>query len=325
MNQIVPLNEIERRAPEAGRIRIGVKTARAMKAIDTFRFTSPHQAAIEKLAELYGGTAQPWSDPKVAAGQWEVITKASSILILVQPGGLSQYYELWSGGGCERRCDGVTVEVPGPDEMMQSPCICQRKGQMDCRPYTRLNVILPNVDFYGTWRLETKGWNAVKELPGMFDLVTALAESGAMVRAHLNLEHRKKIHRGKTKQFVVPTISVESSPDELLAGGGTARAELGASEEQPALTAGPSQSVDDEVIEAEVVDDEFLEAEAILEEQVRTIADEHGHDPQIVVATLWQQADGDHKKIQSFIDKSKTGKQLRFTKNQTLTWRSADG
>lgn len=54
-NTITPLSNIDRRAPEAGRIRIGIKSGRAMKSIDTFRFTSPHQDVIEQLADMYGG------------------------------------------------------------------------------------------------------------------------------------------------------------------------------------------------------------------------------------------------------------------------------
>ena len=36
----VPIGQINRSLPEAGRIRIGVKSGKSMKAIDTFRFTS---------------------------------------------------------------------------------------------------------------------------------------------------------------------------------------------------------------------------------------------------------------------------------------------
>ena len=39
------------RTPEHGRIRLGVKTERAMKSLDTFRFTSPDKEAIEQIAD----------------------------------------------------------------------------------------------------------------------------------------------------------------------------------------------------------------------------------------------------------------------------------
>ena len=109
---MTPLASIERRAPEAGRIRTGIKSGRAMKSIDTFRFTSPHKEAIEELARIYGGEAKPWNEPTANKNQYEVITKASSIEVFLQPGGLTTHYEMWSGGGCQRRCDGEMCEVP---------------------------------------------------------------------------------------------------------------------------------------------------------------------------------------------------------------------
>lgn len=336
MNAVVPLNQLQRRAPEAGRIRMGVKTGRAMKSIDTFRFTSPHKAAIEQLAELYGGDPAPWSEPKAAPNQWEVITEAKSIEVLAQPGGCTVWYEQWTGGGCARRCDGVTVEVAGRDGMDDIPCICNAKGARECDPYTRLNVVLPNLDFYGVWRLQTKGWNAAKELPGMFDMVVELAESGRMVRAMLNLEQRKSVSNGQTKNFVVPTITVGASPNELLAGGGVARpqltssqghaapaGELGAGATPAPYTTGEDdapQVPDAEVVEATVVD---VERESLIEEKVRSIAAKHKMDETAVVAAIWTATDGDYDKLERFIAKDAEGKTLSWTQTGTLKWTSS--
>lgn len=343
MTAIVPIAQLQRRAPEAGRIRLGVKTERAMKSIDTFRFTSPHKDAIERLAELYGGTAKPWSDPKVAGSQWEVITETNRIEVLAQPGGLSTYYELWTGGGCARRCDGVVCEVAGNDGMEEVSCICVAKGTAECDPYTRLNVVLPNLDFYGVWRMQTKGWNAAKELPGMFDMVVQFATQGRHVRAFLNLEIRKSIVGGKTKNFVVPTIILAATPDELMAGQGVARPQL-AAPEQYELEAGVDPSADDgnlmppeqadvvrsmvdefdaEIIDAEVVDPEQEERERLVEEHVRQIAEIHKLDPDAVVACLWEMTGGEYAKLESFIAKSKTGKTLAFTTTGKLTWKQS--
>lgn len=336
MTAIVPIAQLQRRPPEAGRIRLGVKTERAMKSIDTFRFTSPHKDAIEQLARLYGGQAKPWSDPKVAGQQWEVITTTNKIEVLAQPGGCTVWYELWSGGGCARRCDGVTVEVAGREGMEENPCICAMKGTAECDPYTRLNVVLPNLDFYGVWRLQTKGWNAAKELPGMFEMVVQLSEAGKMVRAYLHLQERKQVVGGKTKNFVVPTISVAATPDELLQGGGVARpqltspvqghaapAELGAGvTSDPDFDAYGSPGNADmvpEPVEAQIVDEEL---EQLLEAQIRTIAEQFNMDPDAVVASIWTATDGDYDKLERFVAKSKEGKELAWTAKGTLTWRT---
>ena len=325
MTTMTPIDQQRRRPPEAGRIRIGIKTGRAMKAIDTFRFTSPHKDAIEELAALYGGEAVPWSDPMANKGQYEVITPVNSIDIMVVPNGLSTGYELWTGGGCARRCDGYTVEVAvkGMDEPQEAPCICNAKGVRECDPKTRLNVVLPNINFYGVWRLESKGWNAAEELPGMYDMVSNFAEQGKLVRAKLNLEQRKRVYNGKTKQFVVPTISLAHSPDALMSGVAAAPLTIGpGTEDVKMLDRGieEEETIEDdtEIVEATVVD---LEREMAQEADVRTIAEQNQLDPDLVVATLWGMTD-DPDKIDSFIAKGREGKHLRFTGNNTLAWRS---
>ena len=63
MKPIKPLAQLGR-APEQGRIRLGVKTERAMKSLDTFRFTSLDKSAIEQIASIYGGVVKPWTPPR---------------------------------------------------------------------------------------------------------------------------------------------------------------------------------------------------------------------------------------------------------------------
>lgn len=326
MTTMTPIDQQRRRPPEAGRIRIGVKSGRAMKALDTFRFTSPHKDAIDELAAQYGGEAKPWSDPMANKGQYEVITPAKAIDIMVVPNGLTTGYELWTGGGCARRCDGYTVEVviKGHDEPQESPCICNAKGVRECDPKTRLNVVLPNINFYGVWRLESKGWNAAEELPGMYDMVSAFAEDGKLVRAKLNLEQRtSKTPNGGTKHYVVPTISLAHSPDALMSGIAAAPLSISPAPYTTGEDDGPqmieSGTTDDDVAEGVIVDEE---RERFQEQAVRDIAQVQQLDPDLVVATLWGMTD-DPDKIDSFIAKGNDGKSLRFTSNNTLAWRSA--
>ena len=69
------------RTPEHGRIRLGVKTERAMKSLDTLRFTSPDKEAIEQIADTHGGNVKSWTPPKSKQQQWEVITTSSRVLL----------------------------------------------------------------------------------------------------------------------------------------------------------------------------------------------------------------------------------------------------
>ena len=246
---VVPIAHRPRRLPEAGRIRTGVKTAKAMKAIDTFRFTSADRQAIDQLAERYGGEVKPWSDSKAAPNQWEVVTESSEIRVVLPPDplGTSPVYELWSGGGCDRRCDGVTCTTvtTGPDglENTDIPCICSAKGQLECEVKTRLSVILPDVRFTGVWRLDTKSERAAAEMPGMVELVMQMQEHG-LPYAVLALKPETSMRGGKRRNFIVPTLGLPQTIEQLAAG----HARLGALPEgdQPerlALGAGSSEEV----------------------------------------------------------------------------------
>lgn len=249
----VPLNNLRRRIPEAGRLRMGVKTGRAMKAIDTWRFTSHDKVALEQIADLYGGAVKAWSDPKAAEGQFEVITDASEIRIVLPPEPLSgPVYELWSGGGCERRCDGEHCETMqrGPEgpEPVEVPCLCSAAGALSCDVKTRLSVLLPEIRFAGVWRLDTKSWNAAQELPGMVELVQSQQGNG-LSYAVLAIKPRRTVTNGQTKRFLVPQLGIPQSLEELAAG----MTRLGAlpATEAPALEAGEP---DDVVVDAEIVD-----------------------------------------------------------------------
>lgn len=257
---VVPIANLHRRIPEAGRIRFGVKTAKAMKALDTFRFTSHDEQALGQIAGMYGGTVKPWSDPKAAEGQFEVITTAGEIRIVLPPDPLggTPIYESWGGGGCERRCDGLTAEITtrGPDgaERTDVPCICSAQQAMTCEPRTRLAVILPEIRFGGVWRLETKSWNAAQEMPGMVELIQSLQERG-LTRGVLALKHRRSVTAGETHKFIVPVLGIDETI-EALASGGARVGSLPASTQPSAgeLEPAPPADPDDEVVDAEIVD-----------------------------------------------------------------------
>lgn len=261
MGEIVRVSDFGRRMVEHGRIRLGVKSGKAMKSIDTFRFTSPDRIAVEQLAEQFGGECVPWSDPKASpVNQFEVVTQATQIPVWILPGGLSVNYEMWSGGGCVRRCDGVECETSmrtydADYEPVMVPCICAKDGKLACRPYTRLSVVIPTIRFGGSWRMESKGWNAAEELPGMVDMIGQLQASGTL-RGILRLERRQS--QGGRRKFVVPTLTVDLSAEEILYGAGHL---------SPALTVGGSmvesvgelvESVEDVSVVDELVEDAEL-------------------------------------------------------------------
>lgn len=277
-----PLSNIDSRIPEAGRIRLGIKTARGMTSIDTFRFTSPDEAVIRRLAELYGGDPKRWRDPKASPpDQWEVITTASEIDVYLPADALSVWYELWSGGGVQRRCDGADCQVPqtipGGWEMVNTPCICLAKKTMECRPYTRMNVILPTIPFRGVWRLETKGWNAAKELPGMVQIIETMTQQGRLVQARLHVQKRVQQTAAGKRNFVVPGITLAHTAEDMILGAADARAISASGPSMAALPAAPAPIgvVGNDIVDAEVIDPEVEQ----LESRIAEIAAQQRIDP----------------------------------------------
>jgi hypothetical protein len=246
MSNVIPINQRPKRLAEAGRIRFGIKVptrrkdgtvGEAPQAIDTFRFTSPDESSIRALAALYGGEAARWDEPKAAIrNQWQVVTNATEIGVVLAPEALSCWYEQWTGGGCVRRCDGITCQVAVGEDIEQVECLCAQAGQRTCKPYTRLNVVLPQIAFSGFWRLETKGEYAATELAAMEEMIQSLSARTGPLRAKLALERRDRLTRGKKRSFMVPTLKMDASVDELLAGTATLAALAPAAPEVPALT-----------------------------------------------------------------------------------------
>lgn len=284
MRQIVPVHEIKHRIAEQGRIRMGIKVDAGFdrdgkpksrpKKLSRFRFTSSDVAALEVIAQKYGGEVTPWNDGPTD-GLHEVTVTQAKIPVVLPPDPLSgsPIYEHWSGGGCLRRCDGLACTLPladnaGPNaEPAVVECPCRAENRMLCKPKTRLNVALREVPFGGTWRLESTGWNAAEELPGMVDMVLRVQEVG-LVCGELSIEERKRVANGRTSRFVVPALSLPESIDALAAGEMRLHA-LGKVREiatdtlgmapRPELNAGQAETDwfdDDEPVDAEIVDDE---------------------------------------------------------------------
>lgn len=262
MKQIRPINQLGTRIREQGRLRMGVKTGRAMKALKHWRFTSPEREPLEQLAKIYGGEVKPWSDAKAGQGpnQFELLSTSSKIRVFIPPGGLSTWYEQWSGGGVQRRCDGETVQLNGdPDKT--APCLCNAQQQMVCKPKTRLAVVLPEVvPFGGVWRLDTGSWNAADEMAAMERLLDELQING-LVEAQLLIEPRTKMVQGRKSNFVVPVILVSTSAQGALTAGQEGGHLVGGGDvlALPAPTPTPEVSSltkldDEDVADAQIVD-----------------------------------------------------------------------
>lgn len=238
----VPIAQLARRLPELGRVKDGIKVPGKgnPKAIDTLRFTSQDPKALAQVAAELGGEVVPYSDPK-STDTHELITPVAECRVILPPDPLSgtPMYELYTGGGRDRWCDGITCEQwrKGPDgpEPYEVACLCAAAGELACKPTVHLSVILPFTRLGGTWRWTTHSHNAAVELPAMVDAIQSMQAKG-LTRGVLRVDSRTQTIAGVTRHFKVPVLGVDATADELASG----QASLGIDAPAPAAIAPPA-------------------------------------------------------------------------------------
>jgi len=191
-----------------------------------FRLTSPDQALIERAAELYGGEPESWDDAPGAerdgGEQWQVVTTRNTLPVRIPPAAAAtQAWEAWSGGGCERRCDGRW------EQFTDSACICTAEAEeainrgiayeRPCRKTTRVSVMLEELPGAGIWRLETHSTISGDELATWLRIVFPYLPPMAPLVLRVQKTERKrrvpsqKHERGWDWQtFVFPLVSIDT-------------------------------------------------------------------------------------------------------------------
>jgi hypothetical protein len=259
---IEPLSERRNRPTQVGRIRLGVKGGKqGRRAINTFRLTSQERRFLDPVAAEYGGEVKPWHESK-SPDRFEVITETRELDVILPPNAMDEAYEHWTGEmGRLRRCDTqwCSLASPGPDgpETQLVPCICRRLNEDTCKYRLRLNVMLPRVESIGVWRLDTGSKNAKEEIPGVVEAIEVLG-GAAFTKAVLRLEQRTSPGR----RFNVPVLDIKSTVGALVAGDQRLGVLPGGAGTNVAPALGPGaptlksfETVDDQVIDAELVDE----------------------------------------------------------------------
>jgi hypothetical protein len=246
------------RMTTVGKIRLGQyvtpegQRGRPVK-LGTLRFTSPTEALIRAIAELYGGEVRQWTPQGSKTAQWEVISDADAVPVYIVNGQrLDPSYEAWAGGRtCVRRCDG---EINRIDD---SPCVCNdpdpkvRPAQKDlCKITLRVQVMLHEVPGIGSWMLETHGENAAAEI-SMFDTLVSRAPMPIPAVLHLRKDVRREWNPDKrggagfeTKDFYVPWFEVFGVTAQQVAIGGDALTQALAAAGAPALLGGDRRAIE---------------------------------------------------------------------------------
>lgn len=214
--QTIKPTVVRRRLPEIGRLRLGEARAdpkRPGRPLTRFRFTSSARANVEAVAKAHGGTVMAWGD------QWQVIVAREVLPVIIPPeNACSSMFELWAGPRLIRRCDGETCqrleETPEGAEEFEEPCLCKPQKR-ECKPVTRLNVILQGVEVFGVALLQGHGWNMAAEIPGIVDVLMEIAKSSVYVPASLRIEARTQVKGKVTRRFLVPKLEIRANLAEL--------------------------------------------------------------------------------------------------------------
>lgn len=329
--ELQPIAELDRRIPRAGKLKMGEKTEKAMRKLETWRLLSPFKDCVDAFAAQYGGTVKPYHDDAAnPKDQFEVVTTSASIEVYLIPDGIDASYEMWGGGMRQRDCDGRVCKIEEPEQddyvIVEHGCLCRAEGVRRCNPKLRIIVLLPNVPMRGAFLLETGSWFAQNEMPGMFDLITTLSRDG-MKRATLTIDKRTDVRFGKggkpiRRNFVVPVLSMVDTPMEIMGGMADVRAISAgaaanlASQGVATPQIGPGTPVavratpqtDDDIADAELVDPEWDE----IEDGWRHDADQFGLDPERFIVAMHAQIQFDSKGVEvSDEERKKRGRAAR--------------
>jgi hypothetical protein len=216
----VSILELQKRFQTLGNIRTGrqvesatSKTGWRPDKLDTFRLTSRSKGLIQQCADKWGGEVEPWDN------QWEVITKADTLPVVVPPQDPENmnWYELWGTSGIQRRCDGET------DIIGRGPCRCKPEDRQ-CTATTRVNLMLPDIEGIGVWLLTSHGWNAAQEMLASVELVMSyMQRTGHLPPASLVLEQREKRipdprdpAKRVTAKFAVPVLRIDLAVGDVI-------------------------------------------------------------------------------------------------------------
>lgn len=283
---------LQRQVRELGRLRAGLTVASDKpggrdrpSSSKTWIATSLNRTYIEAAAEVWGGRAEEWQPLGNRPKEWRVITTRPVIDAILPPGDpLSQAYEMWTGGGCQRRCDGER------EQRSDSPCLCvaqfgtnfhevpvlgQDKKPQRCQINTRLSVFLPELPDIGIWRVETHGYWPSVHITGYVETIKALVGEQVMVPITMGIDPKTRVKDGKTSHYIEIVVALKErasfgqilAAPQALAIGGPADARV--------VEAGPARAAIESVPAAEaephVTDWPAWFAEATSMEQMRAM------------------------------------------------------
>lgn len=195
-----PMIDIQRRHAEVFRIRLGDKDGnRPRRLTDSIRITARSHPVVEAFTDVYGGKVTPWEQ------QWQAYLPSTELRVLVLPGqSIQQWWELYKGSVCSRRCDGYQEQKSGKRCMCPEDIYERAEDKDACSPTTRISVLCPDVAVVGAGGLVTHGMIAAETLPQSIAVAEAALSRGLMVPAIL----RVVVNDAGRNHFVYPQIEI---------------------------------------------------------------------------------------------------------------------
>ena len=237
----MPILDLSVRFQDTYRVRLGDMSGRTKEGKpkpvafeDRIRITAAGPEAPEAFCDVYGSVdnlgVTEWQDDK-SPDCWEVYLPITALPIWILPGQvLTQWWELYRGKVCERRCQGTN----GMETLSGGPCRCvpdivaRIKDPKQCNIMTRLSIMCPDVpQILGSGSLVTHSRIAAETFQGAMYQAGPWLSKNVPVAAVL----RTHTHKGRTT-FTFPNIEVGGPVDRT--------PELDASPQSPQIDAAGS-------------------------------------------------------------------------------------
>lgn len=218
----MPIRDLAVRFQDTYRVRLGDMSGRSKSGKpkpvafdDRIRITAPGREAPQAFADVYGSVdnkgVTEWLDDK-SPDCFEVYLPITALPIWILPGQvLTQWWELYRGSVCDRRCEGTGgIETISGEPCKCSPDIDKRIADSEqCNIMTRLSVMCPDVpQILGSGSLVTHSRIAAETFQGAIYQAGPWLSKNVPVAAVL----RSHTHKGRTI-FTFPNIEVGGPVD----------------------------------------------------------------------------------------------------------------
>lgn len=213
----MPLLDVQQQHATMFRLRFGDQVtsrgkSRPRRLTDQIRVTSPNPGIVDAFCAVYGGERREWTNR--GRLEWEAYLPTTTIRVVLLPGSsVTQWWELYEGAVCVRRCDSQTEMKSG------QPCLCPSRDPAErnadpaqCSATTRVSVLCPDVDVVGAGMFVSRGLMAAATLPNAIAAANAALAAGIYVPAVVRVVE----FTGQGTRWIVPQIEVVGTSLEHL-------------------------------------------------------------------------------------------------------------